>query len=378
MTSLPIISFKRSSYQQREVVWFCFNYNDSLRQAVKAIPGVQFSHQNRAWYQYQEDFNLNLCFNHFKGIAYLDYKALKKKQTRPSETITQKQDYAYRCATDLPKGYHEMLIQKRYSKQTMRTYSAYMRDFVFHFKDKVLETLTTRDINAYILYLIEKYNTSPSEQNQRINAIKFYYERVLGREKRFYEIQRPNKVSTLPKVLSKEEVKRIIEATSNIKHKCIISLLYSTGLRRSELLNLKLTDIISDRKQIRVDNAKGGKDRYTLLSNSLLELLRNYYMQEKPQFWLFEGAKPATPYSATSLTKILNKAVQKAGLNKHVTPHMLRHSFATHLLEQGIDIRYIQNLLGHESTKTTEIYTFVSKYKLDDIKNPLDELFNST
>jgi site-specific recombinase XerD len=171
---------------------------------------------------------------------------------------------------------------------------------------------------------------------------------------------------------SKDEVSRIIGAISNLKHRCIISLIYSAGLRRSELINLKIRDIDSGRMLIRVEDSKGNKDRYTLLSKKVLNELRDYYKVWKPKEWLFEGAEKEA-YSATSIAKILNMAVNKSGIKKRVTPHMLRHSFATHLLEQGTDLRYIQELLGHENSKTTEIYTHVSNKKLKEIKNPLDE-----
>ena len=163
----------------------------------------------------------------------------------------------------------------------------------------------------------------------------------------------------------------MIEVTSNLKHKCIISLLYSAGLRRSELLNLKLSDIDSKRMMISVENAKGGKDRMTILSKSLLEDLRNYYKEYKPQVFLFEGNKKEK-YGETSLVKVVKMAAKRAKINKRVTPHMLRHSFATHLLEQGVDLRYIQTLLGHNSSKTTEVYTYVATSSFNNIKDLLD------
>jgi len=188
-----------------------------------------------------------------------------------------------------------------------------------------------------------------------INSIKFYYEVVKGMPNRFYSIERPRKKEALPKVISLEEVKGIILNTNNIKHKCIVSLLYSAGLRRSELLNLKLQDIDSKRMSILVKNSKGGKDRVTLLNENVLKDLRKYYKEWKPQKYLFEG-KEGTQYSATSVVKIIKNSAKKAGINKSVSPHILRHSFATHLLENGTDLRYIQELLGHSSSKTTEIY----------------------
>lgn len=190
---------------------------------------------------------------------------------------------------------------------------------------------------------------------------------------RFYSIERPKKKQVLPKVISTEEVKMMLDTVSNLKHKCIISLLYSAGLRRGELINLKIGDIDSKRMVITVNQAKGGKDRLTILSESVLSLLRQYFMEYKPKVFLFEGAKGGL-YSAESVSKIVKNAAKKAGITKTVTPHMLRHSFATHLLENGTDIRYIQVLLGHNSTRTTEIYTQVAINNIQTIKSPIEKL----
>ena len=270
--------------------------------------------------------------------------------------------------------YKDLLIQKRYSQNTQDVYYSYFKDFCIYFQNEKLMDITTAQINSYILDLIKSKSISISQQNQRINAIKFYYEKVLGRRKEYYELHRPRKENKLPKVLSKNEVKRIFDATKNIKHKCILMLIYSAGLRRSELLNLKPTDIDSERMVIHINSAKGKKDRISLLSDNLLQLLRQYYKEYHPNKYLFEGQNGGK-YSPTSVANILKKAALKAGIKKTVTPHMLRHSFATHLLEQGTDLRYIQELLGHNSSKTTEIYTHVSKKAIDKIRNPMDDLF---
>ena len=275
---------------------------------------------------------------------------------------------------DVLKRYKELLIQKRYSNNTQRIYCNYFKDFNLHFKDDDLDKLSIEEINNYILDLIQSKNISISQQNQRINAIKFYYEKILGRDKQYYALHRPNKEHKLPKVLSKNEVKKILDSCSNIKHYCILLLIYSAGLRRSELINLKVSDINSERMIINIIGAKGKKDRISLLSENTLKLLRKYYKKYKPVNCLFEGMNGGK-YSPTSVAKILKKATLKAGLQKNVTPHMLRHSFATHLLEQGTDLRYIQELLGHNSSKTTEIYTHVSKKAIAKIKNPVDDFF---
>ena len=203
-----------------------------------------------------------------------------------------------------------------------------------------------------------------------INSIKFYYEIVHGMPNRFYSIERPRKEKHLPEVLSKEEIIKMINNTNNIKHRCIVGLLYSSGLRRSELLNLKVTDIDSKRMVVKIKNAKGNKDRISILSLSILRDLQLYYKEYRPKQYLFEGRK-GDKYSATSVLNITSMSAKKAGIFKKVTPHMLRHSFATHLLENGTDIRHIQLLLGHNSTKTTEIYTHVANRSFMEIKDLL-------
>jgi len=272
------------------------------------------------------------------------------------------------------KKYKDLLIQKRYSNNTRKIYCTYFKDFCIYFKDSILEQVTADQINAYILSLIESRNISISQQNQRINSIKFYYEKVCGRSKQYYELHRPRKEHKLPKILSKNEVKAILNSCSNLKHRCILMLLYSAGLRRSELINLKIADIDSERMVLNINGAKGKKDRISLLSDNTLHLLRKYYQEYHPQVFIFEGMKGGK-YSPTSVANVLRRAALKSGIHKNVTPHMLRHSFATHLLEQGTDLRYIQELLGHSSSKTTEIYTHVSKKAIDKIRNPVDDFF---
>ncbi|NOR74674.1 MAG: tyrosine-type recombinase/integrase [Draconibacterium sp.] len=271
----------------------------------------------------------------------------------------------------VPEKYKAILIRRRYSENTIKTYTNYFENFTAYFSDKKLPEITPDEINGYILELINSKNISISQQNQRINAIKFYYEKVLNRQKQYFEIERPRAEKKLPNVLSKEEISRLIKTIYNIKHKCIISIIYSAGLRRSEVLNIKPEDIDSIRMLIKITGGKGNKDRYSLLSVKLLEDLRIYHKEYKPKKWLFEG-QAGGKYSAESVAQILKKALLKSGIRKKVTPHTLRHSFATHLLEQGIDLRYIQELLGHSNSKTTEIYTHVSNKHLGQIKSPLD------
>ena len=205
------------------------------------------------------------------------------------------------------------------------------------------------------------------------NGLKFYYEKVLDKPVEKYYVPRPRKEKKLPEVLSEQEVTKILKQIKNLKHKCIIYLIYSAGLRLTEAVHLKISDIQSDRKQIFIRSAKGNKDRYVILSDIILELLRKYYKVYHPKKWLFEGL-PGKQFSKRKIQRILKEAVGKAGIKKKATTHTLRHSFATHLLEHGTDLRYIQELLGHKSSKTTEIYTHVTHTAKNKIVSPLDNL----
>jgi integrase/recombinase XerD len=240
------------------------------------------------------------------------------------------------------RSYQELFIQKRYSPNTNKTYHAYFSEFFHEFADKEPKLISADEINRYILKLIQEKEISSSQQNQRINAIKFYYEKVLGREKQFYSLHRPRKETILPKILSKSEIEQFFLASENIKHKAILMLIYSAGLRRSELLNLEIKDIDSGRMAITIRDAKGNKDRISLLSNHLLIFLRQYYREYKPHRYLFEGAH-GSQYSPTSIAKILKNAAHKAGIKKNVTPHMLRHSFATHLMSKALTLDIYRN-----------------------------------
>ena len=257
-----------------------------------------------------------------------------------------------------------------FQKHAKGTYVSCFLQFMAHFKSIPFIEISEQDIQQYLNQLI-RAGRSSSYVNQMLNSIKFYYENVMGMPNRFYAIDRPPKVERLPKVLSKNDVQRMIDAAPNVKHKCIISLLYSSGLRRQELLDLKIVDVDSSRMVLRVNQGKGKKDRYTLLSEKVLVDLRAYFKEWKPILYLFEGPS-GEKYTAGSVRAIVSNAAKKARLNKTVTPHMLRHSFATHLLETGTVCRYIQNLLGHSSSKTTEIYTHVSMINIQQIKSPLD------
>ena len=245
--------------------------------------------------------------------------------------------------------------------------------FRFH-QNKEPERLTVEDIIAFNTGYILRKNLSTSYQNQVINAIKLFYRNRFNRSMEVDYIQRPKREKRLPNVLSKAEIKAIIEAPTNLKHRAMLSLMYACGLRRSELLNLTLKDVLSDRNLLFIRQSKGKKDRVVPISDKIIDMLREYYKAYKPKTWLFEGQFPNTKYSEMSLAKVLKQSVLKAKIVKNVSLHWLRHSYATHLLESGTDLRYIQELLGHSSSRTTEIYTHVSTRNLQQIRSPFDDL----
>jgi integrase/recombinase XerD len=264
------------------------------------------------------------------------------------------------------------LTVKRYSESTISTYRSLFRKFLLYHREKSIEDISREEIMDYLLHLIDN-GASTSLQNQVINAIKFYYEKILGYPKEYYYPERPKKEFRLPAVLSINEVKTIFNNVINLKHKCLLMLIYSAGLRIGEALNLELQDIDSKRMLIIIRQAKGKKDRVVPLSEKMLIVLRKYYVIYRPERWLFEGASGGK-YSRQSCEAILRRAVNRSKIRKRITLHTFRHSYATHLLEGGTDLRHIQILLGHRSTKTTEIYPHVTQTQLQNIKSPLDML----
>jgi integrase/recombinase XerD len=266
------------------------------------------------------------------------------------------------------------LLSRRYSNNTITTYSEALKFFLTFYNDKAVGEITNDDVIRYNNEYILNNNLSGSYQNQIVNAIKLFFSTVRETKIEIDKIHRPKREKVLPNVLSKEEVKLILNAHSNLKHKTMLSLIYACGLRCGELLALKPVHIDSKRNIVMLKNAKGKKDRIAPLSPKILEMLRDYYKIYKPAIYLFEGQNAGAPYDSRSLQLVLKQALQKTGISKPVTLHWLRHSFATHLLESGTDLRYIQELLGHSSSKTTEIYTHVSTKSIQQIKSPFDDL----
>lgn len=375
MNGMKSITLYHLMIDHQKMIGIKFSPDRLIQNLVKGLPNPKWSERYNMAYIPNTMANLGIVFNTFKGVVWINYNRFFTN--RPVNTKNEIVDVSwFRKRKPIPnyrycpEEYLLKLELKRYSNSTVKTYVSFFEMFINFFLEKELNTIDESDIRLFLQSLIQK-KVSNSYVNQAINAIKFYYEVVLGMPNRFYEIERPRKESKLPKVISKEEIIAIIENTNNLKHRCIVKLLYGSGLRRSELLNLKINDIDSKRMLVRVEGSKGNKDRYTLLSKSTLDDLRLYYKEWKPQNYLFEGRK-ASKYTAESVLNIVKKSAEKAGIRNTVTPHVLRHSFATHLLESGTDLRQIQVLLGHGSSKTTEIYTHVATNTFKNIKNPLD------
>lgn len=335
-----------------------FNYNKEWNNLVKTLKGAQWSNSQRCWHVEDNAYYRNL----------LQLVIPEKKYTpKNPESIS-------------PGGYEKIeqfvrwMKSRNYSDNTIHTYSDALKVFLKYYRNKPVEEIVNKDVIDFNVDYIKANGYSVSMQNQTVNAIKLFFSIVQGSKMEIGKIHRPRREKKLPNVLSKEEVKEVLNALTNIKHKAMLSLIYSCGLRSSELLNLELRHVDSKRNLLIIQKAKGFKDRIAPLSNKTIELLREYVKAAKPKKYLFEGQYSGEPYDARSLQTVLKNAVSKAGINKPVTLHWLRHSYATHLLESGTDLRYIQEILGHKSSKTTEIYTHVSTRSIQKIISPFDDL----
>ena len=269
--------------------------------------------------------------------------------------------------------YKHQLILKNYSERTVDAYLISLNNFLQYVQKNEFKNITATQIEDYFYYCKVELNYSYSAMKQHLASVKFLYKEVLKKEVDFDFNIKMKKPSTIPVVLSIEEVQRLFNSFTNLKHKAIFTLCYSAGLRLSEILNIKISDIDSDRMQIRIEQAKGKKDRYSILSPKVLDLLRSYVSEYRPEVYLFEGQNGGK-YSSSSVQQLMRAHRKKANINKKATPHTLRHSFATHLLDNGTDIRFIQELLGHKHISTTQIYTHVSSRTLKDIKSPIENL----
>jgi len=335
------------------------------RAGIKKINGYYYHKPQKLWSVYNTEENLEKLKALFGKNCKVEY--LNTKPSIPQISLNEN------GLKELAKVDSKLLL-KAYSYNTRKAYKGALVYFFKFFEGTDVKNLNKEQIEGYVATLITKYKISENKQNLVINAIKFYFEKVLDLPRTFYNIQRPKKNKTLPGVLSTQEVAKLLKQPKNLKHKAILFTIYSGGLRLSELLNLRIEDVRSKEGYLFIKGGKGKKDRRTILSSHLVQLLRDYYKKYKPAYWLFEG-QAGGKYSASSVQKIFRQAIKKANLNPWATPHTLRHSFATHLIQQGTNLRYVQSLLGHSSSKTTEIYTHISNIDNNVVKSPLDNLY---
>ena len=361
----PIIFLEEKIHRKNNQLLIKFDYDETLISLIRSIQGTSWSKSLKAWYILNTKDNLNIILKLFEKITTVDFsKTGKSVPFKRNLTEEQKQ---------LLNQFYLFLKGKRYSQSTIQTYTFFIADFInFHTKTPLAE-LTNRAVELFIETVFMERNYSVSSQRQFISALKIFTVFCPQTKIHNLSLERPKKSRILPSVLSQEEVLRIIQLTKNLKHRAIIVLLYSSGLRIGEVTNLLLKNIDIIRRQIKVEKGKGRKDRFVVLATSYLPLLQNYLTTFKPALYFIEGPT-GKKYSESSIRKFLFKSVQKAGISKKVTPHTLRHSYATHLLENGVGLRHIQELLGHAKPETTMIYTHVAKKDLLDIQSPLDTI----
>ena len=374
---LPIISLNPQKIGVKTYYYASFPFNRNLYTLFSSLNNCTWDSFEKAWVIDEAEFSLENILAHFKDKAELISQekilksvAYKKSLLRPIHFLEPLDD----LKKEAIQTFIRYLNSKRYSPNTIKVYSDSISTFLRYFSMKDITDISNDDLIDFNNNYILKNNFSSSFQNQVVNAVKIYFSAIQQKKIDVELIHRPRREKVLPNVLSKEEVKAILDAHVNIKHKMMLSLIYSCGLRCGELLALHPVHIDSKRNIVLLKCAKGKKDRIVPLSPLILKMLREYYKIYKPKTYLFEGQNMGIPYDARSLQLILKQALQKTGITKPVTLHWLRHSYATHLLESGTDLRYIQELLGHSSSKTTEIYTHVSTKSIQQIKSPYDDL----
>jgi integrase/recombinase XerD len=384
MNTLPAVKLKPHFHKEKEVIQVLFGRNENLTQLLRSKTALRWSKTMNCWYVPYSGEAVGNLFNLLKGKAYLNYDEFKSRvEQRPDADKTQENKKTYapkKPAVLLPEV--ELKVEdlkfwmrsRRYSESTIGTYTDALRLFLRYYAYKPVSEISNNDLILFNNNYILANKLSSSFQNQLINAVKLFFLTIENTKLNADLVHRPKREKLLPNVLSKEEIKAILTAHNNLKHKAMLSLIYSCGLRCGELLRLKPEHIDSKRGILIIKQAKGRKDRIAPLSSKMVDLLREYYSALQPQVYLFEGQKKGEPYDERSLQNVLKQALEKVRIAKPVTLHWLRHSYATHLLENGTDLRYIQEILGHRSSKTTEIYTHVSTKSIQNIVSPFEYL----
>lgn len=368
------VTLREINHREQACFSIGFTYNYKLKELVKSIPGVRWSAGKKTFYVSKNKYSLHELFTILKkkGI-YVDYSLIKN--SKRANTVVQKQRTGRKISEENKQVIREFvkyLQGLRLSKNTIKVYFTFVADFVEFISDKPLNSLTNKDVRLFVEQQVTQRKYAISTHRQLVSAIKHFAVFLPESNLEVSEMTRPKKSHYLPSVLSKEEIIDLLRCTKNLKHRAVLSLLYSAGLRIGEVLDLPLRNIDIDRRQIFIKDGKGRKDRVVILAESIVPLLQNYYFTYQPKHYFIENPKGGK-YSSGSIRKFLKASAKRAGITKHITPHTLRHSFATHLIENGIGLRYVQDLLGHSKPETTMIYTHVAKKDLLKITSPLDE-----
>lgn len=396
------VQLKPLQHRGQECIGLYFDNSAVINGALRQKAGARWSQTNKCWYVPLSEENHNRIYTVLQGKAVLDEKALldylsEKKtgavlattgagdaglktveEVKSVRTIQKAEPVADNVIHPANAGVlpelKQQLVLRGYSASTIRTYMNEMRVFLVTVKEHPVKEFTPERLRDYFQFCLEALKLTENTLHSRINALKFYYERVLKREKFFFDIPRPKKGMQLPRVLSKEEMVRLLRAIENVKHKTMIMLGYACGLRVSEIIHIELRDVDKDRHLLMIRRGKGKKDRVVSLSPVMMVMLQEYQAIYATSRYLFEGQESGEMYSIRSLQAIIQKAKEKAGINREGGMHMLRHSFATHLIEKGTDVVFIQRLLGHNDIKTTLRYLHVTNKNLLNIISPLDDI----
>lgn len=385
------ITIKPLHHRGEEKLAIIFPFEKTIDFAVRSIKGIKWTQTHKCWYVPLSKESFENVLTSLRNVGELEYSALKEYLEKRKKIVAIKSQ-----TTAVPESINikpltlktytvsdenlllldqtiKTLKLKAYASNTIELYRGEILQLMRLLRDKSLAGVTANQIKSYLLWLIQTRQCSESKIHSTLNALKFCFEQVLHQPKIFITIPRPKKHLQLPKVHAPDQVKKMIQSTNNEKHKTMLMLAYATGMRLQEIINLKIKDINSARMVINIIRAKGKKDRQAILSEKLLIQLRKYFVIYRPKEWLFEG-KPGKQYGYRTLQEVFTNARNRSGVNMKGGIHTMRHSFATHLLENGTDIRLIQELLGHHSIKTTIRYTHVSKALIQKVKSPLDEL----
>ena len=381
MSNIATITLSKFNHNNEDQLSIGFKFSESTTAIVKAIVGVKWSATHRTFYVSFSKDAINTLYHYFKSNGYyVDYSSLLQPTEKTYQPIVKLKPSSSMATMftalpiqykDLLRAYTGFLTGKRLSKSTIRAYGYFVLRFMDFYNPKPIDAIEKKDIDLFFEVVLAGENFSISSHRQSVSALKYFVSYCQLPDLDAEDLKRPKKSKKLPVVLSREEIIDLIQVTKNLKHRAIIGLLYSCGLRIGELLQLQVNSLDFDRNSLRVNQGKGRKDRNVVMSHVLKPLMLNYLSTYKPQLFVIEG-RDGGPYSATSIRHFLKKSCKLAGIKKQVTPHVLRHSYATHLMENGVDLRHIQLLLGHAKPETTMIYTHVAHKDLMQISSPLD------